>query len=171
MKVTLLIVFRILRTVLSLHQNNSSIDTTKRRVVLVPIHQTLKHNITESHHHDLYSHLVRNRHAVLLRFPATNQTTEKNRVLIDIGSSSSSKRQRHSFISLASCTFIFTSLLRKTIMKSYRRMRKAKEQKNLILAAEAASSDIVFSAIPANFGYNYGSFSSPWNGGLDKFDV
>lgn len=103
---------------------------------------------------------------IRLTFPATNHTLQ-DQILDE--EEQTDEKEEVSFLPLISCAFMFVGIFHRILLtKVYRKLKEGKERDKFL--AEA-STDILYSAVPIHFGKSYGSFSSPWNEGLEKFDV
>lgn len=162
----ILLILPILQTVSTLHHDASNVPAKHGRIVLLPLNET--HNLTRLYHYHHSSTLVQNINTTLhvLRFPAMNHTLEMKMRMGQEENIPSQNQPTH-FLSLASFVFISVGLLRRIAKKRYRRRLRMEVEKDLEWAV--ATSDILYSATPSDI--DYGSFSSPWSGDLDKFDV
>ena len=164
---------------------NASTES-KDQIVLLPIHgsQYIKGRLRESnqqHQHNILSTLLQNV-TIPVRFPEVNETRNnihmhEIRIMMEpkedqltsptLSPSLNIDSNTLQIVPLASfVVFLSMSFLRRIIRRRNRHRLKMELQAELNRAEAEASSDLIQSA-----NMDYGSFSSPWTGDLDKFDV
>ncbi len=165
---------------------------SKDQIVLLPtingshyIEGSLRHrNHQYQQHKNIFSTaLLQNVTIPTVRFPELNETRnyihmhDEIRIMMEpkedqwtsptLSPSSSIDHNLSQIVPLASfVVFLSMSFLRRIIRRRNRHRLKMELQAELNRAEAEASSDLIQAA-----NMNYGSFSSPWTGDLDKFDV
>jgi C4-dicarboxylate-specific signal transduction histidine kinase len=166
---------------------------SKDQIVLLPINGShyikgrLRHRNQQYHQHkNIFSTaLLQNVTIPPVRFPEINETRnyihmhDEIRIMMmepkedqfltspTLSPSSSIGHNSSQIVPLASfVVFLSMSFLRRIIRRRNRHRLKMELQAELNRAEAEASSDLIQAA-----NMDYGSFSSPWTGDLDKFDV
>ncbi len=145
---------------------DSSVPPSEIPILLTPLNQNGTNHLIASGTDQNHSiHFLPN--ATRPLFPESYRSLKFNNMIVaEIEGTSERQDEPKPFVFLVSLIFVSAGIFRKIGKKKCRRLRINVEKDH---EWAVNTSDILYSATPSNV--NYGSFSSPWSGDLDKFDV
>jgi len=162
--------------------DTTNIKPKRKNLILIPLpqvnqpHLEIFHSITKDHnassYHEKILKLEKEIVSSRVQFPLISEVPMKDnqRKEATSGSTELSAENYESKPLFSLMTLLFAACalsMRNTVKKIHQRRQNKKIMKEIWEQEEA--SDFAYAASPTNF--DYGSFSSPWTGDLDKFDV